>query len=62
LATDNEMCVRRENMKKLHEELLAVEHDRVVGCVGITPDELDTYLERVIDEVVSREATPDKPR
>ena len=36
---------------KLREELLAVEEDRLAGRSGISPDELDTYLENIIDEV-----------
>jgi PHD/YefM family antitoxin component YafN of YafNO toxin-antitoxin module len=42
---------RREKMLKLQEELLAVEEDRLAGRVGVTPDELDSYLESIIDEV-----------
>jgi len=42
---------RREKMLKLREELLAVEEDRLAGRVGTTPDELDSYLESIIDEV-----------
>ena len=42
---------RREKMLKLREELLAVEEDRLAGRAGTTPDELDSYLESIIDEV-----------
>lgn len=42
---------RREKMLKLREELLAVEEDRMAGRMGSTPDELDRYLESIIDEV-----------
>jgi PHD/YefM family antitoxin component YafN of YafNO toxin-antitoxin module len=42
---------RREKMLKLREELLAVEEDRLAGRAGTTPDELDGYLESIIDEV-----------
>jgi hypothetical protein len=38
-------------MLKLREELLAVEEDRLAGRAGVTPDELDSYLESIIDEV-----------
>jgi hypothetical protein len=38
-------------MLKLREELLAVEEDRIAGRTGVTPDELDSYLESIIDEV-----------
>ncbi|MEB3103032.1 type II toxin-antitoxin system Phd/YefM family antitoxin [Ferviditalea candida] len=39
---------RREKMLKLREELLAVEEDRMAGRTGVTPDELDDYLENII--------------
>lgn len=42
---------RREKMLKLREELLAVEEDRLIGRSGNTPEELDKYLESIIDEV-----------
>jgi PHD/YefM family antitoxin component YafN of YafNO toxin-antitoxin module len=48
---DIEAFGRREKMLKLREELLAVEEDRMSGCVGVSPDELDSYLESIIDEV-----------
>lgn len=41
---------RREKMLKLREELLAVEEDRAAGSTGIALDELDTYLDEVIDK------------
>ncbi|MBT9156526.1 MAG: hypothetical protein DDT37_01512 [Firmicutes bacterium] len=43
--------VRREKMLNLREELLSVEEDRLAGRVGVTPDELDNYLESMLDEV-----------
>lgn len=42
---------RREKMLKLREELLAVEEGRVDGRRGCTLDELDTYLNDVIDDI-----------
>ncbi len=48
---DIEAFTRREKMLKLREELLAVEEERLAGRVGVTPDELDSYLESIIDEV-----------
>jgi len=42
---------RREKMLKLREELLAVEEGRLAGRAGFTPDELDSYLESIIEEV-----------
>ena len=38
-------------MLKLREELLAVEEDRLAGRADFTPDELNSYLESIIDEV-----------
>ncbi len=42
---------RREEMLKLREELLAVEEERLAGRTGVTPDELDCYLDSIIDGV-----------
>jgi prevent-host-death family protein len=42
---------KREKMLKLREELLAVEEDRVMGRTGCTLDELDVFLDDMIDEV-----------
>ena len=42
---------RREKMIKLREELLAVEEERVAGRMGVTPDELDHYLDDIIGEM-----------
>ena len=47
---DIEAFARREKMLKLREELLAIEEDRLTGRAGVTPDELDKYLDRIIDE------------
>jgi len=51
VVMDIEAFSRREKMLKLREELLAVEEDRLAGNMGVTPDELDTYLTGIIDEV-----------
>lgn len=48
---DIEAFTLREKMLKLQEELLAVEEDRLAGRAGATPDELDKYLDGIIDEV-----------
>jgi len=48
---DIEAFTRREKMLNLREELLAVEEDRLAGCAGVTLDELDKYLDGIIDEV-----------
>ncbi|MBS4023749.1 MAG: toxin-antitoxin system, antitoxin component, PHD family protein [Dethiobacter sp.] len=51
MVMDIDTFTRREKMLKLREELLAVEEDRLAGRAGTTPDELDSYLESIIDEV-----------
>ncbi|WP_249043504.1 MULTISPECIES: type II toxin-antitoxin system Phd/YefM family antitoxin [Paenibacillaceae] len=51
VVMDIETFSRREKMLKLREELLAVQEDRLAGRAGVTPDELDAYLEGIIDEV-----------
>ncbi len=51
VVMDINAFTRREKMLRLREELLAVEEDRMAGRTGMTPDELDSYLESVIDEV-----------
>ena len=50
---DIETQNRREKMLKLREELLAVEEDRMAGRTGTTVDELDAYLDDIIEEVQS---------
>ncbi|MCL2222752.1 MAG: type II toxin-antitoxin system Phd/YefM family antitoxin [Oscillospiraceae bacterium] len=50
VVMDIESFVRREKLLKLREELLAVEEDWAAGRAGITPDELEQYLENVISE------------
>lgn len=51
VVMDIESFTRREKMLKLREELLAVEVDRIAGRTGITPDELEIYLDSVISGV-----------
>lgn len=51
VVMDIETFNRREKMLKLREELLAVEEDRLQGRSGCTLDDLDSYLQNVIDEV-----------
>jgi prevent-host-death family protein len=51
VVMDIETYNRREKMLKLREELLAVEEDRVMGRIGCTLDELDTFLDDIIDGV-----------
>lgn len=49
VVMDIESFNRREKMLKLREELLAVEEDRMAGRAGCSVDELDEYLEHVIE-------------
>ena len=42
---------RREKMLKLREELLAAEEDRAAGRIGVTSDELESYLNGIIGVV-----------
>ncbi len=50
VVMDLETYNRREKMLKLREELLEVEEDRLAGRKGSTFDELDAYLNTVIEE------------
>ena len=47
---DIESFTRREKMLKLREDLLSVEEDRAMGRRGCTIDELDRFLDGVLDE------------
>ena len=51
VVMDIETYNRREKMLKLREELLSVEEDRISGRADCTLDELDKYLDDIIDEV-----------
>ncbi len=51
VVIDLETFVRREKMLKLREELLAVEEERLAGRRGCTPDELEAYLDGILNEV-----------
>ena len=51
VVMDIETFNRREKMLRLREELLSVEEDRLAGRTGCTLDELDSYLDDIIDEV-----------
>ncbi len=50
VVMDIESFTRREKMLQLREDLLAVEEDRALGRRGCTVDELDSFLEEVLDE------------
>ena len=48
---DIEAFTRKEKMLQLREQLLAVEEDRMAGVTGVSVDELNNELNRIIDEV-----------
>lgn len=48
---DIEAFTKKEKMLQLREQLLAVEEDRMAGVTGVSVDELDNELNRIIDEV-----------
>ena len=47
---DIESFTRREKMLKLRENLLAVEEDRAMGRRGSTIDEMERFLDGILDE------------
>lgn len=47
---DHDDLDRREKLRRLGEELLAVEQDRLAGRTGCTLEELETYLEKIMAE------------
>jgi len=49
VVMDIETFSRREKMLKLREELLAVEEDKLAGRTGCSVDELDSYLDDIIE-------------
>ena len=51
VVMDMETYGRQEKMLKLREELLAVEEDRLAGRTGCSLEELDAYLDSVIEGV-----------
>lgn len=50
VVMDIETYNRREKMLKLREELLAVEEERAAGVKDCTVDELEAYLDKIIEE------------
>lgn len=50
VVMDIETFNHREKMLKLREELLSVEEDRVAGRPGYSINELDEYLDQIIDD------------
>ena len=55
VVMDIEAFTRREKMLRLREELLAVEEERLAGRRGMTLEELEGHLGRIIDEVENGE-------
>ena len=47
---DIESFTRREKMLKLREDLLSVEEDRAMGRRGSTIDELESFLDGILNE------------
>ena len=47
---DIESFTRREKMLKLRENLLAVEEDQAMGRRGCTIDELESFLDGILNE------------
>lgn len=50
VVMDIESFDRREKMLTLREQLLSVEEDRLAGRAGSTIDELDRYLDAILNE------------
>ena len=50
VVMDIDSFTRREKMLSLREQLLAVEEDRLAGREGCSLDELDRYLDEVLQE------------
>ena len=46
---DIEIPSSNEKLLKLYENLQEVEHNRLRGSMGFTIDELDSYLESILD-------------
>ena len=53
VVMDIDSFTRREKMLKLREKLLSVEEKRLHGSVDCTVEELDSYLESVIEDVAN---------
>ena len=51
VVMDIETYARREQMLQLREELLAVEEDKIAGRTGSSIDELESYLDDIIEGV-----------
>lgn len=51
VVMDIESFTRREKMLQLRENLLAIEEDRAMGRKGYTVDEVESFLESILNEV-----------
>ena len=51
VVMDIESFTRREKMLQLRENLLAIEEDRAMGRKGYTIDEVESFLESILNEV-----------
>ena len=51
VVMDIEAFTRKQKMLELREHLLAVEENRIAGSTGVSIDDLDNELKRIIDEV-----------
>lgn len=51
VVMDIETFTRREKMLQLRENLLAIEEDRAMGRKGYTVDEVESFLEGILNEV-----------
>lgn len=51
VVMDIESFTRREKMLQLRENLLAIEEDRAMGRKGYTVEEVESYLESILNEV-----------
>ena len=51
VVMDIESFTRREKMLQLRENLLAIEEDRAMGRKGYTVDEVESFLEGILNEV-----------
>ena len=49
VVMDIETYARREQLLQLREELLAVEEDKIAGRTGSSIDELESYLDDIIE-------------
>jgi len=56
IIMDIEMYSQREETVKLRKDLLAAEEDRAAGRYGVTPDELEDYLDSIINKAENEKA------